>query len=181
MLKRFDPGSVPSHAMTLVLGPAKSGKSSICRDLLRHKANLPPGFVMTDKCNGALGSYMRKRRVCSTSQAYVVLDTVPCLHDPGVREAWVNGRCMKLFCVFTIQTPKYIEPALRSNIDFLVLTREEDVAVLRSIWNMFPHSVDTFEHFRDVMRLAARENAALVVDLVSYEMSLYHLQDGRKT
>lgn len=175
MLRRFDAGSVPPCALTLVLGPAKSGKTSVCRDLLRHKAHLPPG------CDArALRCFMREQKACPTSRAYVVVDTITCLNDSALREAWVNGRCMGLFCVFTLQTPTYIEPGLRSNIDFLVLTREEDVGVMRSIWKMFPYGVDTFEQFRDAMLLAARENAALVVDLVSYDMWLYHLGDDVK-
>lgn len=173
MLKRFDPGSMPSYALTVVLGPAKSGKT-IINDILRHKPHLTTGCVMTDVYDAqALTSCMRRQEACPTEQAYVV-GTVP-LNDLAVREVWMNGRCMRLFCVFALQNPSYIRPDLRANIDFLVLTREEDVAVLRSIWKMFSYALGTFGQFKHAMMLAAQEHSALVVDLVLCEMSLYHL------
>lgn len=115
-----------------------------------------------------------KRKI--DSRAFLVLDD--CLADAKswknstqIREMFMNGRHYDIMFMLTLQYPKGITPNLRSNVDFVVITRGYGENLLRSIYLEYCDCVPTFDMFKKIMA-SLGEYEVLVIDKLSQSSKL---------
>jgi hypothetical protein len=113
-----------------------------------------------------------KRRTGSCNidpRALLVLDD--CLHDKSwvnmqsIREIFLNGRHWKMFFMLTMQHPLGIPPSLRTNIDFVFISRENNINNRKRIYDNYASMFPSFDMFCTVMDQCTENYECLVVQI----------------
>lgn len=195
-LKKFDLSRIKDDATIMILGKRGAGKSTILRDIMHTKRHLPFGIACsgTEEGNGAFGKIVpkmftypdydsaaivrmieRQRKMAETPQgcqpAFVVLDD--CLYDAGVlkrkeiRQLFLNGRHFKFFTAVTAQFAGDVPPAIRANIDYLFVCRENVIQNRKRIFENFFGIMDNFKAFQTLMDQTTENYEVLVLDNTS--------------
>ena len=101
-------------------------------------------------------------------RAFVILDD--CLYDATwtrdkmMRLLFMNGRHWKVMLVITMQYPLGIPPALRTNIDYVFILRENYIANRKRIYENYAGMFPTFESFCQVMDQCTENYECLVIN-----------------
>ena len=101
-------------------------------------------------------------------RAFVILDD--CLYDNTwtrdkmMRLLFMNGRHWKVMLVITMQYPLGIPPALRTNIDYVFILRENYIANRKRIYENYAGMFPTFESFCQVMDQCTENYECLVIN-----------------
>jgi hypothetical protein len=101
-------------------------------------------------------------------RAFVILDD--CLYDSTwtrdkmMRLLFMNGRHWKVMLVITMQYPLGIPPALRTNIDYVFILRENYIANRKRIYENYAGMFPTFEAFCQVMDQCTENYECLVIN-----------------
>lgn len=107
------------------------------------------------------------KRTTIDSRAFVILDD--CLYDNTwardkmMRLLFMNGRHWKVMLVITMQYPLGIPPALRTNIDYIFILRENYIANRKRIYENYAGMFPTFESFCQVMDQCTENYECLVI------------------
>lgn len=192
-LRKFDLSQMKDDSTVMVLGKRGAGKSTILRHVMYVKRHLPFGIACsgTEEGNGAFSKMIpkmfvysdydskaiirmieRQRKMADTPQgcapAFLVLDD--CLYDAGVlkrkeiRQLFLNGRHYKFFTAVTAQFAGDVPPAIRANIDYLFICRENVIQNRKRIWENFFGMVENFKHFQALMDQTTENHEVLVLD-----------------
>lgn len=130
-LKKFDPSTIDSCRIIVLIGKRGTGKSTLVTDLLSHHTSIPHGIVMsaTEESNGYWANYVpdlfiyndfdkealerlityqrRQARKQKAKSAFVLADD--CMYDRSftkdtlVRGIFMNGRHWKVLFILTMQ------------------------------------------------------------------------------
>ena len=101
-------------------------------------------------------------------RAFVILDD--CLYDATwtrdkmMRLLFMNGRHWKVMLIITMQYPLGIPPALRTNIDYVFILRENYIANRKRIYENYAGMFPTFESFCQVMDQCTENFECLVIN-----------------
>lgn len=193
-IREFDPTTISDGAIVGVVGRRGSGKSVIIKDLLYYKRNkLPYGIVMSgteagngffskfvpeifvfDDFNGpALEKLVERQKKASKKGAmgkvFVVLDDLAfdssIMKKPILRFIFMNGRHLNIFLIFSSQYVSDLgPPAIRANIDILLVCREAIQANRWRLYNMFFGCFESFEDFNKVLNACTENYGVLVLD-----------------
>jgi hypothetical protein len=195
-LKKFDMSRIKDDATCMFIGKRGAGKSTLLKDVMYTKRHLPFGIACsgTEEGNGVFGKMIpklfvypdydaaaitrmieRQRRMAETPQgcqpAFVVLDD--CLYDGGVlkrkeiRQLFLNGRHYKFFTAVTAQFAGDVPPAIRANIDYLFVCRENIIQNRKRIFENFFGIMDNFKAFQTLMDQTTENYEVLVLDNTS--------------
>ena len=85
-------------------------------------------------------------------------------HDKNIRYLFMNGRWLKVFFLITMQYPLGIQPALRTNVDFVFILREPYASNRKRIWENYGSVFPSLEFFNQVMDQCTQNYECLVVD-----------------
>lgn len=88
-------------------------------------------------------------------------------HDKNIRYLFMNGRWLKVFFLITMQYPLGIQPALRTNVDFVFILREPYLTNRQRIFNNYGSAFPSFEFFCQVMDQCTQNYECLVIDNTS--------------
>jgi energy-coupling factor transporter ATP-binding protein EcfA2 len=191
-LRCFDLKQIKDDATIMVVGKRGAGKSTILKHIMYTKRHIPFGIACsgTEEGNGAFGQVMpslfvypdydskavqrvidRQRKLSKTEQgcspSFVILDD--CMYEPGIlkkpemRQLFLNGRHFKFFTAVTAQFAGDVPPAIRVNIDYLFLCRENILQNRRRIWENFFGLID-FAQFQTLMDRTTENYEVLVLD-----------------
>ncbi|AAC96760.2 hypothetical protein PBCVAN69C_444R [Paramecium bursaria Chlorella virus AN69C] len=193
-ITQFDPRSIKDGAIVGVVGRRGSGKSVIIKDLLYYKRNaLPIGLIMsgTEAGNGYFSSFVpeifvyddfnkdaleklleRQKKAAkkgNMSKVFVVLDDLAfdtsIMKQPVMRYIFMNGRHLNIFLIFSSQYVADLgPPAIRANIDILLVCREAIQANRWRLYNMFFGCFESFEDFNKVLNACTENYGVLVLD-----------------
>jgi hypothetical protein len=102
-------------------------------------------------------------------KVFVVLDDLAfdssIMKKPVMRYIFMNGRHLNIFLIFSSQYVADLgPPAIRANIDVLVVCREAIQANRFRLYNMFFGVFDTFEDFNKVLNACTENYGVLVLD-----------------
>lgn len=101
-------------------------------------------------------------------RAFLILDD--CLfdaswtQDKSIRYIFMNGRHLKIFFLITMQYPLGVPPALRTNIDFVFILRENYVANRRRLYENFAGIFPTFDVFCQVLDQLTENYECMVIN-----------------
>lgn len=100
--------------------------------------------------------------------AFLILDDLmydtSWLRDQVIRSLFMNGRHYKMMFVITMQYSLGIPPALRSNVDYVFILRENYVSNRRRLYEHYAGMFPTFEIFCQVMNQCTENYDCLVID-----------------
>lgn len=85
-------------------------------------------------------------------------------HDKNIRYLFMNGRWLKVFFLITMQYPLGIQPALRTNVDFVFILREPYASNRRRIYENYGSAFPSLEFFNQVMDQCTQNYECLVID-----------------
>ena len=93
-------------------------------------------------------------------------------HDKNIRYLFMNGRWLKAFFIITMQYPLGIQPALRTNVDYVFILRESYLSNRRRIFDNYASVFPSFEFFCQVMDQCTQNYECLVIDNTSQSAKL---------
>ena len=194
-LRKFDPSQISDDKVCVFVGKRNTGKSTLVTDILYHKRHLPVGVVMsaTEEGNHHYSRYVpeifihgdynkeaienildRQKIMVSknkASAAFILLDD--CMYDKKfmrdtcIRQCFMNGRHWKIFFMLTMQYCMDMTPALRSNVDYVFILRENILSNREKLWKSFCGIFPTLDIFNQVMDACTENYECLVVDNTS--------------
>jgi hypothetical protein len=85
-------------------------------------------------------------------------------HDKNIRYLFMNGRWLKVFFLITMQYPLGIQPALRTNVDFVFILREPYQSNRERIYRNYGSAFPSFEFFCQVMDQCTQNYECLVIN-----------------
>jgi hypothetical protein len=93
-------------------------------------------------------------------------------HDKNIRYLFMNGRWLKVFFLITMQYPLGIQPALRTNVDFVFILREPYATNRKRIFDNYGSAFPSFEFFCQTMDQCTQNYECLVIDNTSQSNKL---------
>jgi hypothetical protein len=93
-------------------------------------------------------------------------------HDKNIRYLFLNGRHLKVFFLITMQYPLGIQPALRTNVDFVFILREPYATNRKRIYENYASAFPSFEFFCQIMDQCTQNFECLVIDNTSLSAKL---------
>ena len=111
-----------------------------------------------------------KRNIKSKAdpRSFMILDD--CMYDDSwtrdenIRYLFMNGRWLKAFFLITMQYPLGIQPALRTNVDFVFILREPYINNRKRIYENYASAFPSFEFFCQIMDQCTQNFEVLVID-----------------
>jgi hypothetical protein len=85
-------------------------------------------------------------------------------HDKNIRYLFMNGRWLKVFFLITMQYPLGIQPALRTNVDYVFILREPYLSNRKRIFDNYGSAFPSFEFFCQIMDQCTTNYECLVLD-----------------
>jgi hypothetical protein len=191
-LKKFDPKKMGDDRICVFIGKRNTGKSYLIRDIMYHKKHIPTGIVQsgTEDGNGFYGNFVpdlfiyneydkeavervmdRQRKIIKSgkkSSSFMLLDD--CMYDNRflkdtvMRQVFMNGRHYNIFFMLSMQYCMDMPPALRANIDYVFVLRENIVANREKIWKNFFGIFPTFDLFNKTMDACTENFECLILD-----------------
>ena len=194
-LRKFNPATIEDGRTIFIIAKRNSGKSVLTKDIMFFKRHIPLGIVQsgTEEGNGYYSSFVpdifvysdldldainrlieRQRRACKEGKArpaFIVLDDLmydaKFLKDKTIRSIFMNGRHWKIFIIVTAQFAGDIPPAIRSNIDYVFVLRENILQnrerLFRNFFGIFP----SFDSFCQTLDATTNNYECLVLDNTS--------------
>ena len=103
-------------------------------------------------------------------RAFLILDD--CMyddswtHDKNIRYLFMNGRWLKVFFIITMQFPLGIQPALRTNVDYVFILREPYMNNRRRLFENYGSAFPSFEFFCQMMDQCTQNYECLVINII---------------
>jgi len=192
-LKKFDMSRITHDKICVFIGKRKTGKSFCVRDLLYNVRDIPCGIVMsaTEKANSFYSSHVpnifihdewnssvvdnlldKQRRALTSGRkkfdTFIILDDLMYdkrwIADKGVSEIFMNGRHYKILFILTLQYALGIPPALRANVDFVFVFKENVISNRKRVWEHYCGVIPTFKQFNEIMDACTEDFKCLVID-----------------
>jgi hypothetical protein len=85
-------------------------------------------------------------------------------HDKNIRYLFMNGRWLKVFFIITMQFPLGIQPALRTNVDYVFILREPYMSNRKRIYENYGSAFPSFEFFCQIMDQCTQNYECLVIN-----------------
>jgi len=184
---------ITADKICVFIGKRNTGKSWAVRDLLYHLQHIPTGIVIsgTERANkfysnhipeiyihddydsNAIHNVIKKQQNALETgkknfETFIVLDDLTFdkswVKDKNISEIFMNGRHYHILFVLTMQYPLAIPPALRSNVDYVFIFRENFISNRRRIWEHYCGVIPKFDQFQEIMDVCTKDYGCLVID-----------------
>lgn len=152
---------------------------------------IPPIFIHPEYSPMILDNYVKRQKKMMKSiqdestqgiiskkdpRSFLILDD--CMyddswtHDKNIRYLFMNGRWLKVFFIITMQYPLGIQPALRTNVDFVFILREPYLTNRKRIFDNYGSTFPSFEFFCQMMDQLTENFGCIVIDNTSQSSKL---------
>jgi len=195
-LRKFDPTKITPGRTMVFLGKRGTGKTTLVTDILWYLKSIPVGVVMsgTEEGNHYYGQYFpdlfvypeykkdvvesitaRQKQLCNnnTPNRDILLLLDDCAFDKSwttdkcMRSIFMNGRHQATTLAVTLQYMMDLHPALRANIDYVFVLRENVIANKQRIYTNFFGVFPNFNVFSEVFDKFTENFECLVMDNTS--------------
>ena len=200
-INKWDPASIKPHRLILLIGRRGTGKSSLLEDILYHIApaidialamspteeslgmfrnHLPEPWLFNGYSQAKVEELIEMQRGLAKQQKQrsVLLALDDCMYDKAIlrstcmRNIHMNGRHLKITFVNAVQYLVDIDPALRTQVDYVVCLKENIFTNKQRLHRMFFGCFRAFEDFASVLDKVTENYGALVLDNTSPTASL---------
>ncbi len=147
------------------------------------KKMVPPMFIHGEYSPIILANFVKRQKLIMQKiqqesdkgvksnldpRAFLILDD--CMyddswtHDKNIRYLFMNGRWLKVFFIITMQFPLGIQPALRTNVDFVFILREPYLNNRRRLFENYGSAFPSFEFFCQIMDQCTQNYECIVIN-----------------
>jgi|APGre2960657404_1045060.scaffolds.fasta_scaffold00054_36 hypothetical protein len=201
-LKPFNMKKVPRESIIVLLGKRNTGKSVLVKDILYHKRDIPVGTVISHTDNLTHfydkfipGMFIHKKyspeiltKIFDRQQkaidknwrnpnAFLLFDD--CLSDSSswskdesIKEIFFNGRHFKILYILTMQSPMGLPPAMRTNIDYTFILKNNNFSDREKIYKNYAGMFPSMAFFEKVLDACTSDYNCLVIDNTSQSNKL---------
>lgn len=194
--RRLD-GSSP---VVLIIGGRGKGKSQIAKALMRQLKNIPLGCVFsgTESSNPFYADYVpplftfsrfdktvvkqiidQQKKAVEKKDVFILLDDLmydpAFLRQPLMRCIFLNGRHLRITLVLTTQYAIDVPCALRGNVDFIFLLRENNVQTVSKLYKNFGGTFPSLLVFQQALKLCTEDFGAMIIDNVHERTCKYRV------
>lgn len=189
-----------SSPVVLIIGGRGRGKSNIAKAVMRVLQNVPMGCVFSGTedsnpfyCDNvpALFTFSsfdeavikriieKQKRSEEKRDVFILLDDL--MYDPGflkqplMRSIFLNGRHLRITLVITTQYAIDIPCALRGNVDFVFLLRENNIQTCHKLYKNFGGIFPNPQVFSRAMGLCTTSFGAMVINNVDETACQYRV------
>lgn len=195
VLRKFNLDSLGDRRFLLVIGKRATGKSCLIADILYHiRKKIPIGIVCSgsEEANGFYQKFVppiftyneldfdaierliaRQKAAAKQNKlkpAFIVIDDLAfdkkIFNTKVMRYIAMNGRHLALFCVLSVQYALDLPPAMRSNVDFVFILRENIRSNRARLYQQFAGMFPNYDTFAEVLDATTQNYECLVVDNV---------------
>lgn len=193
-VSRWNPRNIKDDRIVMIIGRRGSGKSVIQRDIMRHMSDrVDFGIAMTpteetaevyanhmpesciyrqfdqptlERMIQVQKSHLRDKR--TPKHMFLLMDD--CLYQKSVlkseamRNVFLNGRHLHLHLSCACQYLMDLSPDQRSNIDYVICTRDSIIANRTKLWKYFFGMFSTYDEFSRVFDKCTENFSAIVLD-----------------
>ena len=179
-------GSSPT---ILIIGGRGKGKSTVAKAIMRALQDVPSGVVFsgTESSNQfyseivpplftfdsfdkhALNNIVKAQKKSDKSNdVFVLLDDM--MYDPGflrqslMRSIFLNGRHYRITLMVTTQYAIDVPCALRGNVDYVFLMRENNLQTIQKLFKNFGGMFPNHNIFNQALRACTEGFGSLVID-----------------
>jgi len=152
---------------------------------------IPPLFIHGDMSPVILDNYVKRQKQIMKKiqeeagsgiiskrdpRSFLILDD--CMyddswtHDKNIRYLFMNGRWLKVMFIITMQYPLGIQPALRTNVDYVFILREPYLNNRKRIFDNYASAFPSFEFFCQMMDQCTTDYGCIVIDNTSQSSKL---------
>lgn len=193
-IKRFNPANIQPGKIILLIGKRGTGKSTLIKDLCFHMKDrykigigmtpttdsqeelakfLPDTLIYNDFNTDDLKNIINVQQTDRSKKSDIRNILLICddcgydkksLTDPAIRNIFMNGRHLKLGMVFAVQYLMDIQPALRTNVDYVFALRENIKANREKLYKYFFGCFDNYRQFEKVFEQTTQNNECIVLD-----------------
>ncbi len=203
-IKYFDPASIPDGAVVLVIGRRKSGKSTMCADLLSYRRGTKRGVCVsaTERSNKFWGEHIPgcfihydydpditknlfkmqkkvKKEVGHSENCFAVFDDLMFdkrfVKDKTTRKIFMNGRHDKIYTLITCQYVMSVPPDLRANVDVVICMRDNIRRNREKLYENFAGVFDSFAVFDECFKQITNGYDAMVINQACLS---YNIEDS---
>jgi len=148
-----------------------------------YKKLIPPIFIHGDYSPVIIANFCKRQKMIMAKlqadmeqsgstkvdpRSFLIMDDClyddSWLHDRNIRYLFLNGRWLKVFFLITMQYPLGIQPALRTNVDFVFILREPYMTNRKRIFDNYGSAFPSFEFFCQTMDQCTQNYECLVID-----------------
>jgi hypothetical protein len=144
---------------------------------------IPPIFIHAEYSTAVLGKFVERQKFITRKHvkeigkygrssidphAFIILDD--CVYDDSwtrdnfIRFLFMNGRHVKALFMFTMQHPLGVPPALRTNIDYVFILKDNNQSNRKKIYEHYAGVFPKFEIFCEFMNQCTENYECLVID-----------------
>lgn len=201
-LKPFNMKKISKESIIVLLGKRNTGKSVLVKDILYHCRDIPIGTVVshTDHLTHFYDRFIpgmlihkryapeiltkvfeRQTRALAehwkNPNSFLLFDD--CLSDARnivsnehISEVFFNGRHYKLLFILTMQSPMALPPAMRTNVDFTFILRNNNFSDREKIYKHYAGMFPSMAYFEKVLDACTEDYNCLVIDNTSQSNKL---------
>lgn len=196
-LRKFDPSKIKDDAVCVFVGRRGSGKTVILSQIMAYKRHIPGGIVMsgTEDGNGYFSNYvpdsyvysdyhpdvienvldrqrMMVKKKLPNAGMFIVLDDLgydqKTMREKSLRSLFMNGRHFKIFLMMTFQYVRDMSPAIRTNIDYIFILKDNSKENAEKLYQAFGGIFPNYDSFRHTMECCTENYECMVIDNTSH-------------
>lgn len=199
-IRKFDITKINDGSTIFIIGRRATGKTTLVCDILYHKRTIPIGTIISPTEDNdyayknrasapiVFGEYrpeitanIVKRQKMGTSavdsRAFLIMDN--CLYDASwktdtsMQQIFMNNRTLRLLHIMTVSYGYGLSPAIRQNIDYIFIFRENIMQNLKLLYERYANIFPSFESFASVIN-ALDKYECLVIDNKTHSNTFEH-------
>ena len=196
-IKKFDISKINNDVISII-GKRGVGKSLLIKNILNYYNDVKIGAIISaseasvdtysdivskDKIykhydTQIIGDIIKEQRENKdTKQIIVMDDELQVLKvDDNLKELFMNGRCLNIIFIFTLQYPMTLQPDIRYNIDYTFIFKENVESNRKRLYEWYAGVIPTYEIFNSILDQCTQNYECLVIDNKSnnnWKESLY--------
>lgn len=201
-IRQWDPGTIKDGRIICLCGRRGTGKSQVMKSLMYHlrgrldfgvamtptedsmdmfREHIPDSWIYPEYSQLKLEQMLRIQRKCqrekkAAKHLFVFMDD--CMYDKRVlrstamRDLFMNGRHLKMTLCFAVQYLMDMGPDLRSQVDYVICTREMIISNKVKLWKYFFGMFEKYEDFSKVLDKCTENFSTLVMDSTAKSSSI---------
>lgn len=174
-IRKFDITKIQSDSTIFIIGRRATGRTTLVCDILYYKQDIPYGIVISPTEDNdyayknrasapiVFGEYrpeitaniVKRQKMMGTSavdsRAFLIMDN--CLYDASwktdtsMQQIFMNNRTLRLLHIMTVSYGYGLSPAIRQNIDYVFIFRENVIRNLKYAYEHYANIFPSFESF----------------------------------
>ena len=182
-------GSAP---VVLIIGSRGKGKSTIARAVMRTLRSIPVGavfsgteasspfysdnvpalFIYSTLDMNALQRIVKGQQKPDVHQhVFILIDDMmydpQFLRHPIMKSIFLNGRHWGITLILTTQYAIDVPPALRGNVDYVFMMRENNIQTCGKLYKNFGGTFPTSALFTQALKACTQDFGSMVIDFVN--------------